>query len=866
MYFLGDLVANGQITAEEATIISSDPVALMSLFDEVGNLTLSGPTIGEPDFAYADDDLNFTQPYVLIDPNDPQSGYRPYHPPGSWVNADGALIIAEVVTGADGVERTIITELMADAYNYGDLDAGPTIVTQQPVPDLEIHYYNNDPTNIRPYMWDFELKDWVPILYPGEEVIGGKVYSRDDLGNSVEVRDYEYTVGFGDSTPDEQALFAAYTPEELTALEQRRSSNFDLLNGRESVVSDVDTLEASVTDAAEVARLAHLAADAPGATDADRAAAADADTVLADLQARLAAARLADDDDGDDGDLLINDSGSPIRTRNATDDGYEPLTGQQVDDLREEGIRFFGNDPDHERPYRWNEFAGESGDWEVVLWANQRLLTTGDNAGHIIDIDDGPVRNQLAYDHGRQDTFDPITEEWTRVSPIDFDYLPLLNGVYDLAADADRAEEAILHLFIPDSSGASVVDTAEQLRTGFNSNPNFDEEDWVSINPDEVAGYPQDRVRYVQYRIGSDAYSDPIYGWRYQVVAADRPPNYYEENNLLGIYNELFVNDFIRAKRQEFLPAGAWEPPNARDYATFVPSDNAGWNFDFSVSNEVQTFFFENLIDYMAVTGISIDSIVNSEVIDIFSGGPDGDNPEIFDIHDFLTGSWDDEEEDIMTQKLRDLAETMGVAFGSDANMTSERELRRFAIFAAALFEPINERIQDEIHRRQNIAGGYTGTLSIPAWYEHFYGVQAVPLLDDDSTYTEIVTDYVEPPFIFTPLAYDPFPGLGGWTSPFPDPGPGGVAGGGYIGGWDGGMDDTIPATADGSGMFALSSGEFVIPADVVSHLGDGNNQNGASKLYQLLDEVRSVKTGMVEQPAPINDGIVSNLLGDHNG
>ena len=79
-------------------------------------------------------------------------------------------------------------------------------------------------------------------------------------------------------------------------------------------------------------------------------------------------------------------------------------------------------------------------------------------------------------------------------------------------------------------------------------------------------------------------------------------------------------------------------------------------------------------------------------------------------------------------------------------------------------------------------------------------------------------------------------------------------------------MDDTIPAITDGTSMSALSSGEFVVPADVVSHLGDGNNQNGASKLYRLLDEVRSVKTGMVEQPAPINDGIVSNLIGDQNG
>ena len=92
------------------------------------------------------------------------------------------------------------------------------------------------------------------------------------------------------------------------------------------------------------------------------------------------------------------------------------------------------------------------------------------------------------------------------------------------------------------------------------------------------------------------------------------------------------------------------------------------------------------------------------------------------------------------------------------------------------------------------------------------------------------------------------------------------MAGGGYIGGMDGGMDDTIPASIDGSNAAALSSGEFVVPADVVSHLGDGNNQNGASKLYQLLDQVRTVKTGSVEQPAPFNDGMMSGILGDNYG
>ena len=79
-------------------------------------------------------------------------------------------------------------------------------------------------------------------------------------------------------------------------------------------------------------------------------------------------------------------------------------------------------------------------------------------------------------------------------------------------------------------------------------------------------------------------------------------------------------------------------------------------------------------------------------------------------------------------------------------------------------------------------------------------------------------------------------------------------------------MDDTIPASIDGSQPAALSSGEFVVPADVVSHLGDGNNQNGASKLYSFMDQVRTVKTGSTEQPDPFNDGIMANMIGEPYG
>jgi len=60
----------------------------------------------------------------------------------------------------------------------------------------------------------------------------------------------------------------------------------------------------------------------------------------------------------------------------------------------------------------------------------------------------------------------------------------------------------------------------------------------------------------------------------------------------------------------------------------------------------------------------------------------------------------------------------------------------------------------------------------------------------------------------------------------------GGIASGRYLQGETDGMADEIPSSIDGDQPAALSHGEFVIPADVVSHLGNGNSDAGAKKLY----------------------------------
>ena len=58
-----------------------------------------------------------------------------------------------------------------------------------------------------------------------------------------------------------------------------------------------------------------------------------------------------------------------------------------------------------------------------------------------------------------------------------------------------------------------------------------------------------------------------------------------------------------------------------------------------------------------------------------------------------------------------------------------------------------------------------------------------------------------------------------------------------YLGGKTDGMADKVPANIDGNQEARLSDGEFVIPADVVSHLGNGNSDAGADQLHGMMEQ-----------------------------
>jgi hypothetical protein len=79
---------------------------------------------------------------------------------------------------------------------------------------------------------------------------------------------------------------------------------------------------------------------------------------------------------------------------------------------------------------------------------------------------------------------------------------------------------------------------------------------------------------------------------------------------------------------------------------------------------------------------------------------------------------------------------------------------------------------------------------------------------------------------------------------------------GGRVRGAGSGMDDLVPGTIEGRQKVRLADGEFVIPSDVVSGLGDGSTEHGVRRLHGLMDKVRQERTGKKAQPKSIGGRI----------
>lgn len=71
------------------------------------------------------------------------------------------------------------------------------------------------------------------------------------------------------------------------------------------------------------------------------------------------------------------------------------------------------------------------------------------------------------------------------------------------------------------------------------------------------------------------------------------------------------------------------------------------------------------------------------------------------------------------------------------------------------------------------------------------------------------------------------------------------------------GMSDSIPGNIDGMEQVALSEGEYVVPADVVSGLGNGDTGSGARELRNLIGRVRGLRNGSTQQPPAIDPSMM---------
>ena len=90
---------------------------------------------------------------------------------------------------------------------------------------------------------------------------------------------------------------------------------------------------------------------------------------------------------------------------------------------------------------------------------------------------------------------------------------------------------------------------------------------------------------------------------------------------------------------------------------------------------------------------------------------------------------------------------------------------------------------------------------------------------------------------------------------PMPQPPmPQGMAGGGYVEGEGHGMEDNQMFPIHGGGLAALSPKEYVVPADVMAGLGNGNPDDGAEKMDDFISDFRKEKYGRDKQP-PEMDG-----------
>ena len=75
------------------------------------------------------------------------------------------------------------------------------------------------------------------------------------------------------------------------------------------------------------------------------------------------------------------------------------------------------------------------------------------------------------------------------------------------------------------------------------------------------------------------------------------------------------------------------------------------------------------------------------------------------------------------------------------------------------------------------------------------------------------------------------------------------------------GVSDNIPATIGGKQPARLADGEFVVPARIVSELGNGSTEAGAKRLYAMMDRIQKARKKTVGKGKIAKDSKSSKYL-----
>lgn len=67
------------------------------------------------------------------------------------------------------------------------------------------------------------------------------------------------------------------------------------------------------------------------------------------------------------------------------------------------------------------------------------------------------------------------------------------------------------------------------------------------------------------------------------------------------------------------------------------------------------------------------------------------------------------------------------------------------------------------------------------------------------------------------------------------------------------GLSDGIPATIEGTQAARVADGEVYIPADIVARLGEGDPEEGSEMLYEMMDKIRKAAHGKNTQQKEVN-------------